>query len=183
MILLLALILCSMVGCQDKEAMEELEEFKAQAAVEAKNIELINRLGEEINKGNVEIFKELCAPEFAYYSASISPKPISLDGIIEAFKMEFQRFPADYNVKTHVLVAKGDKAIARLTCTGTHEGEYYGIPATGNKIEFGVIDIYHIKEGKIVEIREEVNTLGLMQQLGMELKPKEGEKQIRRGSS
>jgi predicted ester cyclase len=43
-------------------------------------------------------------------------------------------------------------------------------------IEFGVIDIYHIKEGKIVEIREEVDTLGLMQQLGMEHKPKEGEK-------
>jgi predicted ester cyclase len=74
---------------------------------------------------------------------------------------------------THELIAKGDKVIARFTCTGTHEGEYYGIPASGNKIEFGVIDIYHIKEGKIVEIREEIDSLGLMMKLGMELKPKE----------
>jgi predicted ester cyclase len=176
MILPLALILCFMVGCQDKEAMAELEEFRAQAAVEEQNKEIIKRLGEELNKGNVEIFKELCAPEFAYYSASISPEPISLDGIIEAFKMEFQGFPNDYHCKTHELIAKGDKVIARITCSGTQEGEYYGIPATGNKVEFGVIDIFHIEEGKIVETREEVDTLGLMMQLGMELKPKEGEK-------
>jgi len=90
--------------------------------------------------------------------------------------MEFQGFPNDYNFTTHELIAKGDKVIARVTVTGTHEGEYYGIPASGNKIEFGVIDIFHIKEGKIVETREEIDSLGLMRQLGMELKPKEGEK-------
>ncbi len=172
MILPLSLILCFLVGCQDKVTMADLEEFKAQAAVEEKNKEIVKGLWEEVNKGNVEIFKELCAPEFVYYCASISPEPMSLDGIIEAFKMEFQGFPDDYNVKTHELIAKGDKVIARYTGTGTHEGEYYGIPATGNKIEFGVIDIYHIKEGKIVETREEIDSLGLMMQLGMELRPK-----------
>jgi steroid delta-isomerase-like uncharacterized protein len=155
--------------------MAELEEMKAQAEIEEQNKEIVKRLGEEINKGNVEIFKELCAPEFAYYSASISPEPMSLDEIIEAFQMEFKGF-TDYKCKTHELIAKGDKVIARVTCAGTHEGEYYGIPASGNKIEFGVIDIFHIKEGKIVEIREEIDSLGLMRKLGMELKPKEGEK-------
>jgi hypothetical protein len=134
MILPLALILCFMAGCQDKEAMAELEEFRAQAEVEAKNIELIKRLGEELKKRNFEISKELCAPEFAYYSASISPEPLSLEETIEAYKMEFQGFPNDYNFKTHELIAKGDKVIGRFTVTGTHEGEYYGIPATGNRI-------------------------------------------------
>jgi len=176
MILPLALILCFVVGCQDKEAMAELEEFRAQAELEEQNLALVKGLWEEVEKWNVEIFRELCAPEFAYYSTSISPEPISLDGIIEAFKMEFQGFPNDYNFTTHELIAKGDKVIARVTVTGTHEGEYYGIPASGNKIEFGVIDIFHIKEGKIVETREEIDSLGLMRQLGMELKPKEGEK-------
>ena len=172
----LVILFCFTFGCQDKAAMAELEEFRAQAELEEQNLALVKGLWEEVRKGNVEIFRERCAPEFAYYSASISPEPISLDGIIEAFKMEFQGFPNDYNVKTHELIAKGDKVIARLTVTGTHEGEYYGIPPTGNKIEFGVIDIYHIKEGKIVETREEIDSLGLMMKLGMELKPKEGEK-------
>jgi steroid delta-isomerase-like uncharacterized protein len=172
LILPLALIFCFMVGCQDKEAMAELEQFKAQAVVEEQNKEIIKNFAEAINKGNVEIIKELCAPEFEYYSPSNSPKPKSLDETIEGFQMEFKGLP-DYDCKNHELIAKGDKIIARFTCTGTHEGEYWGIPASGNKIEYGGIDIFHIKEGKIVEMREELDSLGLMMKLGMELKPKE----------
>ncbi len=51
-----------------------------------------------------------------------------------------------------------------------------GIPATGNKYETSEISISRIENGKIVEQREELDKLGLYQQLGMELKPKEGEK-------
>jgi predicted ester cyclase len=50
-ILPLALILCFMVGCQDKAAMAELEKFRAQAAIEAQNIALVRHMYEELNKG------------------------------------------------------------------------------------------------------------------------------------
>jgi predicted ester cyclase len=175
MIFTLVLILCFTVGCQDKEAMAELEEFKAQAKVEEQNIELIKGLFEELKKGNAEIWKELCAPDLAYYSPSNSPEPMSLDETIECSQMAFEGFP-DIYLKTHELIAKGDKVLAWFNETGTHEGEYHDIPATGNKIELGIITIFYIKEGKIVEAREEADSLGLMMQLGMELKPKEGEK-------
>jgi hypothetical protein len=52
MILPLALILCFMVGCQDKATMTELEEFRAQAAVEEQNIAIVKHFFEELNKGN-----------------------------------------------------------------------------------------------------------------------------------
>ena len=51
MILHVATILCFMVGCQDKEAMAELEEFKAQAAFEEQNKATVGRTIEELNKG------------------------------------------------------------------------------------------------------------------------------------
>ncbi len=51
-----------------------------------------------------------------------------------------------------------------------------GIPATGNKYESSGILINRIENGKIVEAREELDQLGMMMQLGMELKPKEEEK-------
>jgi len=175
MILPLALILCFVVGCQDKEAMAELEAMKAQAEVEEQNKEIVKGLFEELNKGNIEIWKELCAPEFAYYSPSTSPEPMSMDVTIECFQMGFEGFP-DLNWKTHDLMAKGDKVIVRLTQTGTHEGEYRGIPATGNKTKIGGILIFQFKDGKCTETREEADSLGFMQQLGMELKPKEAEK-------
>jgi len=89
--------------------------------------------------------------------------------------MGFEGFP-DLNWKTHDLMEKGDKVIVRVTQTGTHEGEYHGIPATGNKIKIGVILIFQFKDGKRTETREEADSLGFMQQLGMDLKPKEREK-------
>ena len=51
MILPLALILCFMVGCQDKEAIAELEEFRAQAALEEQNKALVMRVEEAWKKG------------------------------------------------------------------------------------------------------------------------------------
>ena len=158
-------LLCFVVGCQDKAARAELEEFKAQAALEEQNKELVKSLLEELNKGNADIWKELCAPEFVYYSPSESPEPMSMDETIECFQMAYKGFP-DINWKTQDLIAKGDKVIARITQAGTHEEEYRGIPATGNKIEFGVIPIFQFKDGKCVEIREEADLLGFMQQLG-----------------
>ena len=74
------------------------------------------------------------------------------------------------------LIATEDKTIIRFIERGTHEGEFMGIPATGNKYESSGILINRIENGKIVEQREELDILGLYQQLGMELKPKEGEK-------
>jgi len=59
---------------------------------------------------------------------------------------------------------------------GTHQGEFQGIPATGNKVEISGIIISRIENGKIVEEREDWDLLGFMQQLGLELKPKEVKK-------
>ena len=71
------------------------------------------------------------------------------------------------------LFASDDKVIFRFIQRGTHEGEYRGIPATGKKYESSGILITRIVNGKIVEQREEFDLLGMMMQLGMELKPKE----------
>ncbi len=172
MILPLALILCFMVGCQDKEAMAELEEFKAQTQVEEQNEALIRHRYEEINKGNMEIYNEVFAPEYGLYHPSNSPKPRSREESIEAIKMAFRVSP-DTNYGIEELFAVGDRVIVRFVITGTHEGDLPGLPATGNKFEYSAIVIAHIENGKIIEEKIEFDLLGFMQQLGMELKPKE----------
>jgi predicted ester cyclase len=177
-ILPLALILSFMVGCQDKEAMAELEEFKAQAEVEEKNKEIVKRVLEELNKGkagNVEVYDELFAPDYKLHVPSMNPKPISLEEILEYLKLVFEAFP-DSVWSIEDLIAAGDKVIFRLVYMGTHEEEFMGLPPTGNKVECGQIVITRIENGKIVEDRKEYDQLGFMHQLGMELKPKEGEK-------
>jgi len=175
LILPLVFLLCFTFGCQDKEAMAELEEFKAQAALEEQNKEIVKREMELFGKGDFEALKELFAPEYVSYSPSGAPKPESLEEVIEFGKMIFKGFP-DSSWTIEELFAAGDTVIARWTYRGTHEGEFMGIPPTGNKVEFGGIMITRIENGKVVEEREDYDMLGAMQQLGMELKPKEGEK-------
>ena len=90
---------------------------------------------------------------------------------IEYFRAFIKAFP-DANWTIQGLYPVGDRVIAWSTVRGTHKGEFQGIPATGNKVEFNAFDMFRIQAGKIVEEREETDMLGLYQQLGMELKPK-----------
>ena len=76
-VLPLAMILCFMVGCQDKEAVAELEAFKAQAEIEEQNKALVLKWCEEQDKGNLDIFLEMFAPNFL---------PIALQGRPEVIK-------------------------------------------------------------------------------------------------
>ena len=175
MIPFLALILCFMVGCQDKEAMAELEAMKAQAEVEEQNKELARKMIEAWGKGDFVAYKEMLAPDFVFYFPSNSPKPMSLEELIEFAKM-YRKAIADISWSMEELIATEDKIIIRFIERGTHEGEFMGIPATGNKYETSGILISRIVNGKVVEQREEFDMMGFMQQLGMELKPKEAEK-------
>ncbi len=175
MILPLALILCFMVGCQDKEAMAELEEFKAQAEVEEQNKEIVRKGFKLFDEGNIEGLMETLAPNCLWYNPSNSPAPMSNEELRELLVMLFNAF-SEWNSNIEDIIAVGDKVIARTVTTTTHTGEYRGIPATGKKVEYSSIMIFSLEDGKIVEVREDVDKLGWMMQLGMELKPKDGEK-------
>ena len=172
MILSLALILCLMVGCQDKATMAELEEFRAQAEIEKQNEALYRGIIEEINKGNSEYFNEFYSPDSLYYMVSNSPKPLTREEYQEFVERFFKGFP-DLKFSIEELYAVEDRVIARLILRGTHKGDWRGIPATGNKFEMSSTFIVRIENGKVVEEREDFDQLGFLQQLGWELKLKE----------
>jgi steroid delta-isomerase-like uncharacterized protein len=171
----LVLLFCFTFGCQNKAEKAELEKFRARANREEQNKEIVKRFLEEWNKGNVEIADELYAPEYSWYYSSTTPNPMPRKETIEFFRIFFKAFP-DANWTIQGLYPVGDRVIAWLTVRGTHKGEFQGIPATGNKVEFNGFDMFRIQAGKIVEEREETDMLGLYQQLGMELKPKVAKK-------
>jgi len=80
--------------------MAELEKLKAQAKVEEQNEAIFRHFCEELNKGNIEFAREICAPEFVFYSPSGVTEPSSLEETIELFKMIFKSFP-DWNIDIH----------------------------------------------------------------------------------
>ena len=64
------------------------------------------------------------------------------------------------------LIAERDKVVAHWRAQATHQGEYMGIPPTGNRVDFRGISIYRIEGGKIAESWSVSDMLGMMQQLG-----------------
>jgi steroid delta-isomerase-like uncharacterized protein len=175
LILPLVILLCFIFGCQDKAAMAELEEFKAQAEVEEQNKALVRSVFDELNKQNEAVYEQFYSPEYGWYFPANNPKALTRDEEAGFVKLLWAAFP-DIRWDIAEMIASGDSVMARFMVRGTHEGEYQGLPPTGNIFEMGGVWTARIKDGKLVEVREEADVLGWMQQLGMELKPKEGEK-------
>jgi steroid delta-isomerase-like uncharacterized protein len=73
----------------------------------------------------------------------------------------------DWHTEIDDLIAEGDKVVARITMTGTHTGDFWGIPATGKSVEFTGIYIVRIAGGKIVEHWGEEDGVSLLTQLGV----------------
>ena len=80
--------------------------------------------------------------------------------------MKKKAFP-DFRVVIHDQIAEGDKVVTYKTVMGTHREEFRGIPATSQRIEFQVIDIFRIEENKITECWGVFEELKFLQQLGV----------------
>ena len=88
----------------------------------------------------------------------------------EFIRAVYSAFP-DYTHTPEEILAMGDRVVLRTTNRATHSGNFQGIAATGRRISFGQIAIYRMANGKISEIWEEADLLGLMQQLGASVHP------------
>jgi len=155
--------------------MAELEKFKAQAVVEQQNEALVTRVFDELNKRNADVYQELYAPEYGWHFPANNPRALTRGEEAGFVKLLWTGFP-DILWDSVEMIASGDRVVARFKVTGTHKGEYQGLLPTGNTFEAGGIWMGRLKNGKIIEAREEFDVLGWMQQLGMELKPKEAKK-------
>jgi steroid delta-isomerase-like uncharacterized protein len=170
LVISLVILLFLTFGCQNKAEKAELEKFRAQAKLEEQNKELFRKTCEMVSTWNLEYVNVLVAPDYAYFYPSENPKSMSKEETIASVKMFKDAFP-DLSFNIVESVAGGDLVVSRYIIRGTHKGTFQGIPATGNKIEIDVMNWCYFRDGKVVMEREDYDMLGLMQQLGMELKP------------
>ncbi len=169
----MVLILCFMVGCQDKEAKAELEAMKAQAAVEEQNVKIVREFFESIDNGTHAERTELFSSDYICHFVGAS-EPLTLEVQIQSISLAYKSVPDNIHIIKDIF-AKGDRVLVRVINQGTHQGEWEGIPATGNKYAYEARWIFRFADGKIAEAWGLEDTLGFMQQLGMELMPKEAE--------
>ena len=130
------------------------------------NKAVVRRLFDEvINRGNLVVAEELLTEDVAFLGRG---GKAALQGI-EAFKRVVTMLRtafADYHFTMHDEIAEADKVVVRFTASGTHVGDYFGIAATGKRVEYSAVDIFRLEGGKIVEVWSLSDQFDLMQQLG-----------------
>jgi predicted ester cyclase len=88
------------------------------------------------------------------------------DALVQQHDRFLAAFP-DVNLSILDIVVEGDKAATRWSARGTHQGELMGISPTRRAVTITGIIITRFANGKAVDEVEEINMLGLMQQLGV----------------
>ena len=136
----------------EKSTTSELEENK----------EKMKRVFEEAwSKGNVQVLDELVAPTIRQHQYD---RPTTREGFKAAIQEVRTAFP-DLKVTVEDSVAVDDQVWMRVTCRGTHLGQFKGLPATGKRFEITEFHIARFESGKGVEHWGVSDMSRLMEQL------------------
>lgn len=125
----------------------------------------MRRLYDLINAGDIDGFGELLAEDFVEHEEMPGLEP-SKEGVKQLFHLYRAAFP-DLRMEVQDVLVSGDKAVARVRATGTHQGEFLGIAATGKSVDVQLIDITRFGgDGLAQEHWGVFDALAMMQQLG-----------------
>ena len=130
------------------------------------NEKLTKQLFSEVfSNGNLDALDTLMSESVVLHDDSIQTTK-GLQHFKEFEKIYSTAFP-DKKVTIDEIFCSGDNVIVRWTCKGTHKGQIFNQPPTNKPISVTGISIYTFKNGKIVEIHQHWNRLGLMEQVGI----------------
>jgi steroid delta-isomerase-like uncharacterized protein len=125
----------------------------------------VRRFYDLVSAGDIDGFGDLLADDFVEHEETPGLEPTKA-GVIAFFHMNRAAFP-DMRMDPEDIVASGDKVVARVRLTGTHQGAFMGMPATGKPIDVQLIDIVRFgDDGLAREHWGVMDALAMMQQLG-----------------
>ena len=128
---------------------------------------LLQRAAEEIyHEGNVDAADEIYTVDHVRHDPTL-PQPIEgIEALKERLRGLQAAFP-DARLDVEDVVIEGERFANRWTMRATHQGEFAGVPATGKEVRLKGMSFGRVENGKIAEVWDQVDALGLMQQLGV----------------
>jgi steroid delta-isomerase-like uncharacterized protein len=138
------------------------------------NTVMFQRIWDELfNQRKLEVVDELFAPDFVNHVRLVQvretppppfpPGPAHMKQLVTTLTTAFP----DSRFTVEDIIATGDKVVGRITWSGTHQGDFLGIPPTGKAFKVSHIQIYRFAGGKIVEHWAVRDDLGMLRQLGL----------------
>jgi steroid delta-isomerase-like uncharacterized protein len=125
----------------------------------------MRRLYELLSAGDIDGFGDLIAEDFVEHEETPGLEPTK-EGVKQFFRMYRAAFP-DLRMEAQDILVSGDKVVARVRGTGTHQGEFMDMPATGKSFDVQLIDIIRFGDDGLAREHWGVfDALAMMQQLG-----------------
>ena len=123
---------------------------------------------EVLTGGDRQLLARLLDPSFvSHVSGGPDAGPdVGAEAYTAAVDATHAAFP-DLVVTVHDQVAEDDKVVTRWSATGTHAGDFAGVPATGRPVAVSGIHIHRVRHGRLIEHWEELNLLGVLRQIGV----------------
>lgn len=144
------------------ETPRELTE-KAKAGTDLKNLN--HRWIRAFNERDWETERAVRSPNFqAHLSGATEPLD---NNAWSGFMMAFTNAFPDARITIDACIEEGDAVSSRWSLTGTHQGEFQGIPATGRQVKFIGIEFNRVVDGRFVEHWSMFDNLALLKQLGV----------------
>ena len=133
------------------------------------NTELVRRFYEEVwDRGNFAFAYEVFAEDYVRHdlrATATLPGPAGQAKIAADFRAAFP----DLHVNVDMVFGDGDMVAGRWTATGTHTGTWGAIEPTGHRVQFSAVNLYRFANGKVAEIWNHRDDLGLMEQVGAQI--------------
>jgi steroid delta-isomerase-like uncharacterized protein len=133
--------------------------------------QLINRFVEELwNERRLDVADAIFAKDCVTHQLGSGVPPDAVprgpQEIKEHVTSWIASFP-DLHFSIEQMLSEGDRVMMQLLIEGTHQGVWLGIPASGKKMQIRMFTVHRVMQGKIVEDWVLVESLGVLQQLGV----------------
>ena len=128
------------------------------------NKSAVLRVYELLNQGEVDPVGELVTDDYVEHDP-LPGQGVGREGVLDRFSLISRALAPHFTIDD--VVAEGDRVVVRWTNSGTHVGEFAGIPATGRTFTMAGIDIYRVVDGRLCEHWHVVDQLSMLGQLGL----------------
>jgi len=129
------------------------------------NTATLRRMYDLINARDIDAFGDCLADDFVEHEELPGGDP-TRNGVKDFFRMQIAAFP-DLAMTVQDVIDGGDTVVARVQFTGTHQGEFMGMPATGRRVDVPLIDIMRFADDGLVREHWGVfDAMAMMRQLG-----------------